>query len=271
MTSPPTFPFRSDMLAGRVALVTGGGTGIGLGISSCLARAGAAVVIASRKPEHLEVAAAGLRAQGATVATVEANVREPEAVQRAVARVMEEHGRLDLLVNNAAGNFYAPSASLSPNAWRAVVETDLYGTFYCCQAVHPVMQAQGGGRIVSISMTLHYRGWPLMAHATAAKAGIDALTRTLALEWAPDRILVNAIAPGPIPTEGVKRAFTPPGGGAEVPAMDDYVARTIPLGRWGTPEDIGLMVAYLAGPGGDWITGAILVVDGGAWLAGGRT
>jgi peroxisomal 2,4-dienoyl-CoA reductase len=147
-----------------------------------------------------------------------------------------------------------------------VVETDLYGSFYCAQAVHPVMKAQGGGRIVSVSMTLHYRGWPLMAHATAAKAGVDALTRTLALEWAGDGIRVNAVAPGPIPTEGVRQAFTPPGGSADVPAMDQYAARAIPLRRWGTPEDIGHMVTYLASPAGDWITGAIFVVDGGSWL-----
>jgi peroxisomal 2,4-dienoyl-CoA reductase len=269
--TPPASIFRPDLLAGRVALVTGGGTGIGLGITSALASAGATVAIASRKPEHLEPAAEELRAGGARVMTVETNVREPEAVSRMVERVTSEHGRLDILVNNAAGNFYAPSAALSPNAWRAVVETDLYGTFYCCQAVHPVMKAQGGGRIVSISMTLHYRGWPLMAHATAAKAGVDALTRTLALEWAADRITVNAVAPGPIPTEGVKKAFTPPGGtAADVPAMDQYVARAIPLGRWGTPDDIGQMVAFLASPAGDWITGSVFVVDGGSWLAGGR-
>ena len=133
------------------------------------------------------------------------------------------------------------------------------------------MKAQGGGRIVSISMTLHYRGWPLMAHATAAKAGVDALTRTLALEWAPDGITVNAIAPGPIPTEGVKKAFTPPGAARPTcPRMDEYASRAIPLGRWGTPEDVGQMVAFLAGPAGDWITGSIFVVDGGSWLAGGR-
>jgi peroxisomal 2,4-dienoyl-CoA reductase len=138
------------------------------------------------------------------------------------------------------------------------------------------MKAQGGGRIVSISMTLHYRGWPLMAHATAAKAGIDALTRTLALEWARYGIRVNAIAPGPIPTEGVRKAFTPPatGGAPDVfaveRAMGDYAKKSIPLGRWGAPSDIANTVAFLASPAGDWITGSIFVVDGGEWLARGQ-
>jgi 2,4-dienoyl-CoA reductase [(3E)-enoyl-CoA-producing], peroxisomal len=155
-------------------------------------------------------------------------------------RSSNTHGRLDLLVNNAAGNFYAPSATLSPNAWKSVVEIDLYGTFHCSQAVYPIMKAQGGGRIVSTSMTLHYRGWPQMAHATAAKAGVDALTRTLAVEWAPERIRVNAIAPGPIPTEGVRKAFTPPAD-SNIPdrfavasaKMEAYAQERIPLGRWG--------------------------------------
>lgn len=270
MTAPATV-FRPDLLAGQVALVTGGGTGIGLGIATSLAAAGAEVAIASRKPEHLGPAAERLQASGAKVSAVEVNVREPESVARMVDRVSEQHGRVDILVNNAAGNFYAPTATLSPNGWRAVVETDLYGTFYCCQAVYPRMKAQGGGRIISISMTLHYRGWPLMAHATAAKAGVDALTRTLALEWARDRIRVNAVAPGPIPTEGVKKAFTPPGTDApDLFGMEKYATEAIPLGRWGTPEDIGQMVTYLASPAGDWITGSIVVVDGGAWLAGGQ-
>jgi 2,4-dienoyl-CoA reductase [(3E)-enoyl-CoA-producing], peroxisomal len=261
--------FRDDLLSGKVALITGGGTGIGFGIASCLAGAGATLALASRKPEQLETAAEQLRARGARVITIETNVREPEAVARMVERTTDQCGRLDVLVNNAAGNFYAPSATLSPNAWRAVVETDLYGTFYCCQAAYPAMKAQGGGRIISISMTLHYRGWPLMAHATAAKAGVDGLTRTLALEWAGDRITVNAIAPGPIPTEGVKKAFTPVG--TETPdlfRMDQFASEAIPLGRWGTPEDVGHMVTYLASPAGEWITGSIFVVDGGSWLAG---
>jgi peroxisomal 2,4-dienoyl-CoA reductase len=269
--SSPVAVFRPDLLIGRVALVTGGGTGIGLGIATSLAAAGSTVVIASRKPEHLESSAEQLRARGAKVSAVEVNVREPESVTRMMDRVSQQHGRLDILVNNAAGNFYAPSATLSPNGWRAVVETDLYGTFYCCQGAYPLMKAGGGGRIVSISMTLHYRGWPLMAHATAAKAGVDALTRTLALEWARDRITVNAVAPGPIPTEGVKKAFTSPGGDApDLFGMERFAAETIPLGRWGTPEDIGHMVTYLASPAGDWITGAIMVVDGGAWLGSGK-
>ena len=129
-------------------------------------------------------------------------MRDAESVRTVVSRVAEERGRLDILVNNAAGNFYASSATLSPNAWRSVVEIDLFGTFYCSQAVAPVMRSQGGGRIVNVSMTLHYRGWPQMAHATAAKAGVDALTRTLAVEWAPWGVRVNAVAPGPIPTPG---------------------------------------------------------------------
>ena len=259
--------FRPDLLAGKVALVTGGGTGIGFGIASCLAAAGADVAIASRKADHLEPAAEKLRAGGSKVSAVAVNVREPESVAQMVQQVADTHGRLDIMVNNAAGNFYAPSSGLSPNAWRAVVETDLYGTFYCCQAAYPLMKSQGGGRIISISMTLHYRGWPLMAHATAAKAGVDALTRTLALEWASDRITVNAVAPGPIPTEGVKKAFTPPGAAApDLFGMEKYAGEKIPLQRWGTPDDIGQMVTFLASPAGEWITGAIMVVDGGAWL-----
>jgi 2,4-dienoyl-CoA reductase [(3E)-enoyl-CoA-producing], peroxisomal len=259
--------FRPDLLSGKVAVITGGGTGIGLGIASSLAAAGAHVAITSRKPEHLEAAAEELRGMGARVSTVQVNVREPDSVAQMVERVAQESGGIDILVNNAAGNFYAPSSTLSPNGWRAVVETDLFGTFFCSQAVYPMMKAQGGGRIVSISMTLHYRGWPLMAHATAAKAGVDALTRTLALEWASDRITVNAVAPGPIPTEGVRKAFTPSGSDApDLFGMEKYAADAIPLGRWGTPEDIGQMVTYLASPAGEWITGAIMVVDGGAWL-----
>ena len=266
--------FRPGLLDGQVALVTGGGTGIGLGISQLLAELGAHVVMASRKPANLEAARADIASRGGKVTAVQLDVRDPEQVKAAVDGVAQQLGRIDVLVNNAAGNFYAPSATLSPNAWKSVVEIDLYGTFYCSQAVYPIMAAQGGGRIVSTSMTLHYRGWPMMAHATAAKAGVDALTRTLAVEWAPQRIRVNAIAPGPIPTDGVRKAFTPPADSgvpdvftAADARMAEYAKKGIPLGRWGSPRDIANMVAFLASPAGDWITGSIFVIDGGEWLA----
>lgn len=266
--------FREGLFDGQVTLITGGGSGIGRGIADLLSSLGAHVVLASRKLERVEAAAAEIRAAGGRASAVAVDVRDPERVQAVVAEVHGAHGRIDLLVNNAAGNFYAPSESLSANAWKSVIEIDLYGTFFCSQAVLPVMRAHGGGSIVNISMTLHYRGWPLMAHATAAKAGIDALTKTLALEWARDRVRINAIAPGPIPTEGVKKAFTPPpdAGGvvdlfAQERAMEAYAKKMIPLQRFGTPEDIANMVAYLASPAAAWITGAIMVVDGGEWLA----
>ncbi len=264
----PVSPFRPDLLEGKVALVTGGGSGIGLGIAESLLQAGASLAIASRNEERLVGAKSQLAGLGGEVLPVVANVRDKDSVSNGVSQVVDHFGGLDILVNNAAGNFYVPSAEMSENAWKAVLETDLYGTFYCCQAVYPPMQDRGGGRIISVSMTLHYRGWPRMAHATAAKAGVDALTRTLALEWAPDNITVNAVAPGPIPTAGVKKAFTPPGESEPDLFRMEQAAKAIPAGRWGTPADIGHMVTYLASPAADWITGEIVVVDGGSWLAG---
>ena len=274
MTTGQTSVFRSGLFDGQVALITGGGSGIGRGIADLLAALGAHVVLASRKLERVEAAAAEIVAAGGKASAKAVDVRDTGLVKTMVSEVAESLGRIDLLVNNAAGNFYAPSETLYENAWKSVIEIDLYGTFFCSQAVLPVMKAQGGGSIVNISMTLHYRGWPLMAHATAAKAGIDALTKTLSLEWAKYRVRMNSVAPGPIPTEGVRKAFTPPPSADGVvdvfameKAMEGYAKTMIPLQRWGTPSDIANMVAFLASPGGAWITGATMVVDGGEWLA----
>ena len=268
--------FAPGILAGRTAFITGGGSGIGYGIAECLGAAGAAVGVFSRNEERVSQAAERLAESCGvqTLATV-GDVRDPEALRRAVSETRERLGSIDILVNNAAGNFYAPTADLSPNGWRAVVEIDLFGTFHACQAVYPVMAQQGFGRIVSISMTIHYRGWPLMAHATAAKAGVDALTRTLAIEWARQGINVNAVAPGPIPTEGVRKAFrAPPSDEVDMfgtRSGGGFAERFIPAGRLGHTHDIGQMVTYLCAPGGDWITGQIFVVDGGESLVSPRT
>jgi peroxisomal 2,4-dienoyl-CoA reductase len=281
---PDPSVFRDNVFAGQVGVITGGGTGIGFGIAELLASLGMHVVLASRRSEHIEPAAERLRQAGCAASAMTLDVRDAERVGATMAAVVDQHGRLDLLVNNAAGNFYAPSETLSPNAWRSVIEIDLFGTFFCSQAALPHLRAAGGGSIINISMTLHYRGWPQMAHATAAKGGIDALTRTLALEWAPDRVRVNAIAPGPVPTEGVLKAFArPTGSGTDIfqgasasdPAEADRITRdaieqraqAIPLARWGTPADIANAVVYLASPAASWVTGTILVVDGGEWLA----
>jgi len=253
--------FRDDILAGRVALVTGGGTGICKGIARAFAAHGASVCLVSRKPDVLAAAADEIaRETGATVITAAADVRQPDQIVAAVAACVERLGSLDILVNGAAGNFLAPAAALSPNGFRTVIEIDLLGTFHAAKAAFEPLQKSGRGLILNISATLHYHGTPLQAHAAAAKAGVDSLTRTLAVEWARLGIRVNAIAPGAIgDTEGMRRLA--PG------EVGRRILEQIPLGRFGTIDDVAGCALYLASDAGAWITGAVFVVDGGHSVA----
>jgi peroxisomal 2,4-dienoyl-CoA reductase len=211
--------FRDDVFAGRVALITGGGTGIGRGIAEALAAAGARTALLSRKAEHLEPTAAAIVASsGRPCLPLVADVRRPEQVEAAVARILDDFGRLDILVNAAAGNFLCPAADLSPNGFGTVLDIDAKGTFHACKAAFAAWMRDHGGQVLNISATLHYGGTPGQLHVAAAKAAVDALTRTLALEWGPLGIRVNAIAPGPIsrpkgaPAVPGRRRRTAPGG-----------------------------------------------------------
>lgn len=252
--------FRADLLAGKVALVTGGATGICKGIAHQLAAHGARVCLVSRKPEALEAAAREIAgATGAEVMFAAADVRQMEQVTAAVNACLERFGRLDLLVNGAAGNFLAPVAALSPNGFRTVIEIDLVGTFHACKAAREALVATRGS-VLNISATLHYHGTPLQAHAAAAKAGVDSLTRTLAVEWGGAGVRVNAIAPGPIgDTEGMRR-LAPGDVGARL-------LRLIPLGRLGTVDDVAQLALFLASDAAAYVTGAVFVVDGGHSVA----
>jgi len=253
--------FRDDILAGRVALVTGGGTGICKGIARAFAAHGASVCLVSRKPDVLAAAEEEIaRATGAQVMSAAADVRQADQMSAAVSACRERFGRLDILVNGAAGNFLAPAAALSPNGFRTVVEIDLMGTFNASKSAFEALQESGRGLILNISATLHYHGTPLQVHAAAAKAGVDSLTRTLAVEWGGLGIRVNAIAPGAIgDTEGMRRLA--PG------ELGKRIVDQIPLRRFGTIDDIAGCALYLASDAGAWITGAVFVVDGGHSVA----
>jgi peroxisomal 2,4-dienoyl-CoA reductase len=251
--------FVEGLLAGRVAFVTGGGTGITGGVARALAEAGARVALVSRKLEHLEPAAELIRAGGGEALAVACDVRQPEEVERAVAATVERFGQLDIVVNGAAGNFLCAASELSPNGFGTVVDIDLKGTFNVCRAAFGELKKRGGS-ILNISATLHYVGTPMQLHVSAAKAGVDALTQNLAVEWGRYGIRTNAIAPGPIEdTEGMKRLLPP--------ALKDKLKRRIPVGRFGRIKDIEQPAVFLCSDAASFINGAIIVVDGGQWLA----
>lgn len=250
--------FRADLLAGQVVVITGGGTGIGRAIADECVALGAKVAIGARKAERLEAAAAELRAAGATVFAAPLDIRDPEACDAWVAEVEAALGPIDVLVNNAGGQFPSPAIHIRPKGWRAVIDTNLNGTWFMSQAVAKRLQAaKRPGRIINIVANM-WRGFPGMAHTGAARAGVVNLTKSLALEWARHGILVNAVAPGVIRSSGLD---TYPD--AVRAQIETEVPKHIPLKRLGTMDDVAWSVAYLAGPAGRYITGETVCVDGG--------
>jgi len=258
--------FADGILKGHVAFVTGGGTGITGGVARALAEAGANVALVSRSIEHLEPAAKAINEERDTAMgeafAIAADVRNPEQVEKAIAAAAGRFGKVDIVVNGAAGNFLCAAEALSPNGFGTVVDIDLKGSFNVCRAAFEELK-KNRGQILNISATLHYLGTPMQLHVSAAKAGVDALTKNLAVEWGPYGIRVNAIAPGPIAdTEGMKRLVPEP--------IKEKLKKRIPLGRFGLIKDIENAAVFLCSDAASFVNGAILVVDGGQWMAANR-
>jgi citronellol/citronellal dehydrogenase len=247
--------FRDGLFDGKVVVVSGGGTGIGRAIAQELASLGATVVICSRSVEHLEPTRAEIEAAGGKVTALPCNIRDPEAVSAFFAEVVQRHGHVDALVNNAGGQFLSPAEAITPKGWHAVVETNLTGTWYMSRAALDAGMREHGGAIVSIVME-NWRGMPNMAHSGAARAGVMNLTQSLALEWAAYGVRVNAVAPGIIDSSGLKQYPEP------VQAQLAAVARDVPAGRMGTESEVAAAVLFLLSPAAMFISGTTLKVDG---------
>lgn len=244
-----------------VAFVTGGGTGLGRAIALRLARDGRAVAIASRDRGHLEPTLARLKDLGARAIALPTDVRDPEQVRAAVERAESELGPVEILVNNAAGNFLVRAEDLSPNGWRAVVEIVLYGTWWCSQTVGRRMLERGRGSIVNILATYAWTGMPGVVHSASAKAGVLAMTRSLAVEWGPRGVRVNAVAPGIMLTEGASANLK-----FADAAAQERIRASIPLRRFADLDEVAAGVAFLCSPEAAYINGECLVMDGGMWL-----
>jgi peroxisomal 2,4-dienoyl-CoA reductase len=252
--------FNNDILQGKVAFVTGGGTGITGGVARAFAEHGAKLAITSRKQENLDAMKATVEGFGGECFTVAADVRDYEAVERAIAATVEHYGKIDIVVNGAAGNFLCKAEELSANGFGTVVDIDTKGTFNVSRAAFEELKSSRG-QIINISATLHYLATPMQIHVSAAKAGVDAITRNLSVEWGRHGIRVNGIAPGPIEdTEGMKRLL--------MPELREKMMRKIPVGRFGRIEDIENAALFLASDAATYVNGVTLVVDGGSWLLG---
>jgi NAD(P)-dependent dehydrogenase (short-subunit alcohol dehydrogenase family) len=248
----------------RTVLVTGGGSGLGKATAFAFARGGARVAILSRSQERLEAAAEEIRRTGATVLPVPADVRSPEVVESAVDRIEKELGPLEILVNNAAGNFLVPSEQLTPNGFRAVVEIVLHGTWHCSSIVGRRMLSRGRGAMVNVVATYAETGMPGVVHSAAAKAGVLSITKTLAAEWGSRGIRVNAIAPGIMVTEGASQNLK-----FADPEAQEKLRKTIPLRRLARLEEVADAVLYLCSSAAEYVTGTCLTIDGGISLPSG--
>ncbi|MEP7211969.1 MAG: SDR family oxidoreductase [Acidobacteriota bacterium] len=252
--------FARDILQGRVAFVTGGGTGITGGVARAFAEHGAKLAITSRKEENLAAMKQVIEDAGGECFTAAADVRDFEAVQAAIDAAAKHYGKIDIVVNGAAGNFLCAAEELSANGFGTVVDIDTKGTFNVCRAAFEELK-KSQGQILNISATLHYLATPMQIHVSAAKAGVDAITRNLSVEWGRHGIRVNGIAPGPIEdTEGMKRLLPE--------ALKEKITRKIPLGRFGRIADIENAALFLTSDAASYINGVTLVVDGGQWLQG---
>lgn len=253
----------SDLLSGRTAWITGGGTGLGRAMALRFAELGASVAVSGRRAEPLQAVAAEITGRGGRSAFAPCDVRDAEAVAEALQSVRASLGLPDILVNNAAGNFLCPSEELTPNGFDAVVRIVLHGTFHCTQAVGKAwIAARRRGTVLSIATTYAETGSAFVLPSACAKAGVVALTRSLAVEWARHRIRLNAIAPGPIPTEGAFSRLLP------TKEIEAARKRRIPAGRFGTPEELADLAAFLVSDASEWIVGEVVTFDGGEWLRG---
>ncbi len=254
-----TSPFS---LEGKTIIVTGGGIGIGKSISLECARAGADIMLCSRRLEHLEATAEAIRSLGKRALALPVDVRDPAQVNSVVQRTLEEFGKVDVLVNNHGASFRAPVENISLNGWNTVVSINLHGVFLFCQAVGKAMiERQAGGVIVNIASMAGVRGSQMMSHYGASKAAVINFTTTLALEWAPHNIRVNCIAPGPVETEGYLEVLHRTNPNAE--EVYRNVASRIALGRWGRVEEIAYPTIFLASEASSFMTGTTIHIDGG--------
>lgn len=257
---PAAVPFAPGTFRDRLAVVTGGGTGLGLEMARGLAALGAHVVILSRDPTHHRRLLDEAERNRWSVEALTVDVREPAQVERAALELAARVERIDVLINNAAGNFVCPAERLSARGWRAVVGIALDGTFFCSRYFGRTMIERGGGQILNVVATYAWTGMPGVVHSAAAKAGVLAITRSLAVEWARFRIRVNAIAPGPFESDGAASNLWPE------PAMKRRIEQRIPLGRFAAAEEVAAQALWLLSPHSSYVNGECLVIDGGASL-----